>query len=123
LQKISVIIISKNEEENIEDCLKSVSWADEIILVDSGSEDKTLEIAKNFNAKIFHKDWQGFANQKRYALSLVMNEIVLSLDADERISEELKNEILNLDFSKADGFLIPRRNYFLNKETISRPQR
>ncbi len=116
MQKISVIIITKDEEENLEDCLESVLWADEIILVDSGSKDKTLEIAKNFNAKIFHKEWEGFANQKRYALNLANNEIVLSIDADERITEKLKDEILNLDFSKADGFSIPRQNYFLNKE-------
>lgn len=114
MEKISVIIITKNEEENIKDCLKSIVWADEIIVVDSESKDNTIEISKNFTGKIFIKKWEGFANQKRYALDLASNELVLNLDADERVSEKLKDEIQSLDFS-SDGYFIPRENYFLNK--------
>ncbi len=116
MNKISVTIITKNEEENIEDCLRSVSWADEIILVDSGSKDKTVEIAKKYTDKIYHKDWVGFADQKSYALSLASNNWVLSLDADERITDELKDEIINKDLEKFDGYYVRRKNYFLDKE-------
>ena len=115
MEKISVIIITKNEEENIEDCLKTVEWADEIIVVDSKSKDKTVGIAKKFTDKIFIKEWEGFAEQKRYALSLASNEIVLNLDADERVSVKLKDEILSLNFN-SNGYFVPRENYFLNKK-------
>ena len=115
MEKISVIIITKNEEENIRDCLNSIKWADEILIVDSGSKDKTIEIARGFTEKIFEKKWEGFAVQKRYALSLTSNELVLNLDADERVSEKLKEEIQGLNFSY-DGYFIPRENYFLNKK-------
>ncbi len=116
MNKISVTIITKNEELNIEDCLKSISWADEIIVVDSGSTDKTVEISKKYTNKVFFKEWIGFADQKSYALSLANNKWVLSLDADERITEELKEEILNKDLEEFDGYYIWRKNYFLNKE-------
>jgi glycosyltransferase involved in cell wall biosynthesis len=115
MEKISVIIITKNEELQIEECLKSVGWADEIILVDSESADKTIDIAKRYTDKIFVRKWEGFAPQKSYALSLANNEWVLSLDADERISEELKHEILNMDLNPFDGYSIQRNNYFLHK--------
>jgi len=115
MEKISVIIITTNEEENIEGCLKSVVWADEIIVVDSESKDRTIEITEKFTSKIFSKKWEGFAIQKRYALSLASNEIVLNLDADERVSEKLRDEIQKLDFN-SNGYFIPRENYFLNKK-------
>lgn len=117
--KISVIIIVKNEENNIENCLHSVKWADEIILIDSGSTDKTIEIAKQFTDKIYFNKWQGFAKQKEYALSLTSNEWVLSLDADERVSDELKNEIENLKTEDCDGYYILRDNYFLDEKITS----
>jgi len=119
MDKISVIIIAKNEELLIEDCLKSVCWADEIILVDSESTDKTIELAKKYTGKIYIKKWQGFAPQKSYALSLAANHWVLSLDADERITEELKNEILSTNPDSFDGYMIPRENYFLHKQIKS----
>ncbi|MEJ2614424.1 MAG: glycosyltransferase family 2 protein [Ignavibacteriaceae bacterium] len=115
MEKISVIIITKNEEENIEDCLNSVVWADEIIVVDSESKDGTVETAKKFTGKIFSKKWEGFAKQKRYALGLASNELVLNLDADERVSDKLRDEIGKMDFS-SEGYFIPRENYFLNKK-------
>lgn len=114
-QKISVIIITKNEEINIEDCLRSVQWADEIIIVDSGSNDKTIEIARIYTNKIFLREWEGYSKQKQYALSLAENEWVLSLDADERISPELQDEIKKGLDTKFNGFKISRKNYFLGK--------
>ena len=117
-EKISAIIIAGNEEQNIRECLESVTWCDEIILVDSESTDKTVEIAKEFTDKIFIKKWEGFAPQKRFSLEQATNEWVISIDADERVSPELKNEIEKILDSNTpfDGFKIPRENYFLNKQ-------
>jgi glycosyltransferase involved in cell wall biosynthesis len=89
----SVYIICQDEEKHIKRVLESVKDFDEIIIVDSGSIDKTLEIAASYSTKIFHKDWLGFAKQKEYARSLCTNEWVLNLDADEEASDDLKNEI------------------------------
>ncbi|HEY6436217.1 MAG TPA: glycosyltransferase family 2 protein [Ignavibacteriaceae bacterium] len=119
MNKISVIVITKDEEKNISECLKSVEWADEIIVVDSESTDKTIELAKNFTDKIFNRKWEGYVSQKRYALNLAKNEWVLSLDADERITSELKDEILNLDPGHYSGFKIRRKNFLLKKEITS----
>lgn len=115
MQKISVIIIAGNEEKNMAECMESVRWADEIVVVDSESTDRTVEIARRFTDKVVVKKWGGYTSQKSFSLQKASNEWVLSLDADERVSLELQEEILKLDFSKADGFYIPRRNYFLNK--------
>jgi (heptosyl)LPS beta-1,4-glucosyltransferase len=114
-EKISVIVIAGAEEHNIAECLESVRWADEIIVVNSESKDKTVEIAKQFTGRVFVRKWEGYASQKNFVLQQTSNEWVLSLDADERVSPELREEIMTLDFSKADGFYIPRRNYFLGK--------
>jgi glycosyltransferase involved in cell wall biosynthesis len=119
VDNISVIIITKNEESQVEDCLKSISWADEVIVVDSESTDKTIEIVKKYTDKIFIRKWEGFASQKKYALSLAKNDWVLSLDADERIPAELKNEILDINVNICDGYIIPRENYFLHKKITS----
>ena len=116
MNKISAIVIVKNEEKNIEDCLKSISWVDEIIVADSESEDKTVELAKMFTDKVYIKKWEGFVQQKRFALSKTSNEWVLSIDADERISDQLKNEILKTGPHNSDGFLIRRQNYLFGKE-------
>ena len=115
MNKVSVTIIAFNEEENIEDALKSVHWAEEIIVVDSGSTDSTIEISKKYTDKVFFNKWEGFAKQKSFALAKAQNDWVLSLDADERISEELKEEIQNSDLTSADGYYIRRKNYFLDK--------
>jgi glycosyltransferase involved in cell wall biosynthesis len=115
MEKISAIVIAGTEEKNIAGCLESVRWADEIIVVNSESKDRTVEIARGFTNRVFVRKWEGYASQKNFSLQQAMNEWVLSLDADERVSPELRDEIANLDFSAADGFYIPRRNYFLNK--------
>lgn len=115
MKKISVIIITKNESKNIKDCLESVKWADEIIVVDSGSTDNTVEIAKRYTDIVIFNEWKGYAAQKLFALQQATNEWILSLDADERVTEELKNEILNTDENVADGYKIKRDNYFFGK--------
>ncbi len=81
--KISAILITGNEEENIRDCLESIKWADEIIVVDSESTDKTVEIAKEYTDNIFIKKWEGFGKQYQFALDQATNEWVFNLDADE----------------------------------------
>jgi len=113
--KISVVIITGNEENNIKDCLKSVQWADEIIVVDSESADSTVQIAKEFTDKVIIHKWEGYAKQKSYAISLAVNEWVLSLDADERVTKELAEEILYYDLFKTNyvAFKIHRENYFI----------
>jgi glycosyltransferase involved in cell wall biosynthesis len=115
MEKISVIMIVKNEESFLEEALKSVSWADELIIVDAESTDNTLKIAAKYTDRIFVHKWEGFAAQKRYALNLTSNDWVMNIDADERVSDNLKKEISELNFSKADGFKIPRENYLLNR--------
>ncbi len=120
-EKLSVIIITKNEEKNIKECLESVKWADEIILVDAFSEDKTIEIAKNYTNKIFQREWTGFAEQKQFSLKLASYEWILSLDADERVSHSLKQKLLYLlehkeELEAFDGYSIKRDNFFLGKK-------
>lgn len=91
---LSVIIITKNEAHDIQDCLESVRWADEIIVIDSGSSDNTLSLVKNYTDKVYiAADWQGFGVQKNRALAYATGDWVLSLDADERVSAELRAEI------------------------------
>lgn len=113
---ISAIIITKNEERNIRDCLLSLQWVDEIIIVDSGSTDRTLDIAKSFTDKIYHKDWEGFGKQKNYALSLATHDWVLSLDADERIPSALQTEIKSaISDPSFDGYNIKRRSSYCGR--------
>ncbi len=114
---LSITIITKNEEQNIARCLKSIQWADEIIVVDAMSTDATVELCKKFNAKVVQRKWEGFAKQKMFALSQAKNEWVLSLDADEEITEELKIEIESILSSNTDiaGYEIPRKSFFLGK--------
>lgn len=113
--KISTTIITFNEEESIEKCLKSVEkFSDEIIIVDSGSTDRTVKIAKRFTNKIYTRKFDNYANQKNFAASKANNDFVFSIDADETASDELINEIKNLDFTYA-AYSIPRKNYILGK--------
>ena len=115
---LSVILITKNEEANLKDCLESVSFADEIIVVDSQSSDKTQEIAQSFGAKLeITSDWPGFGPQKNRALNLATKEWVLSIDADERVTPELKQEILATIASAnaADCYAIPRSSWYCGR--------
>jgi len=118
MNRLSVIIISYNEEENIKECLESVKWSDEIVVVDSFSSDRTVEIAREFTPKVFQNKWTNFSRQKNFALGKASNEWVLNIDADERATPELRKEvltILNSEFSLLDGYYIPRRNHYLGK--------
>ena len=90
---LSVIVITKNEAFHIGRCLDSVSWADEIIVVDSGSDDRTVEICETFGALVFVNDWPGYGKQKNYALDLAKGDWILSIDADERVTPLLREEI------------------------------
>ncbi|MEN3038680.1 MAG: glycosyltransferase family 2 protein [Candidatus Kryptonium sp.] len=114
---LSVVIITGNEEKNIADCLESVKWADEIIIVDSESKDKTVEIARKYTDKIFVKKWEGYAIQKQFAIEKATGDWILSLDADERVTQELRAEIEKTleNETEYDGFYIPRKNFFLDK--------
>jgi glycosyltransferase involved in cell wall biosynthesis len=119
MKNISAIVITKNEGANIADCLKSIDWADEIILVDAESSDRTVEIAKSFNSKIFIHQWEGFAKQKEFALTKTSNEWILHIDADERISPALRDEIIALQETDINGYYLRRQNYLLNKHIKS----
>lgn len=109
MPSISIFIICKNEARIIARCLEQAcKLADEIILVDSGSTDSTLEIAAKYKPIIYQQAWLGYSEQKNYALSKCTNEWVLSIDADEILSDELIEEIKSLDF-KADAYQIARK--------------
>jgi glycosyltransferase involved in cell wall biosynthesis len=115
---LSIIIITKNEAANLQDCLESVSFADEIIVVDSQSTDGTQEIARSFGAKLeITSDWPGFGLQKNRALDLATQDWVLSIDADERVTPELKEEILaGISNPNAPNcFAIPRLSWYCGK--------
>lgn len=113
---LSVIIITKNEANNIEDCLKSVMFADEIVVLDSGSQDDTVKIAKRYTDKVFVTDWPGYGIQKQRALALATQDWVLTLDADERVTPALQHEILyNLSKTAFDAFEIPFLSEYCGK--------
>jgi len=117
LSQLSCIIITYNESRNIRRCLESVSWADEIIVVDSYSTDETKKIASEFTSRIFDLSWEGFGPAKRYAAKQVTGDWILSVDADEQVSENLREEIQKIIKSgdSLDGYFIPRRSYFLGR--------
>ncbi len=115
---ISVLITTHNEEENIKACLDSVSWAEEIIIVDSFSSDRTVEIANTFpQVKVFQRKYSGPSDQKNWAIPQASHSWVLILDADERADTLLKDSISILFNSNQtnDAYSISRLNYFLGK--------
>ena len=116
MTNLSVIIITKNEERNIRDCLESVKWANEIIVLDSGSTDKTIEIAREYTEKVHSTDWPGYGPQKQRALELASQEWVLTIDADERVSPALQKKIPKLiQSSNFDGYKVKRPLIFCGK--------
>jgi len=114
--KISATIITFNEATNIGDACKSLAWADEIVVVDSGSTDQTRQIAEACAARVITREWPGFALQKQFAVDQAAHDWIFSLDAAERVSDELKASIAKLrgepENSLADGYRIPRRSYY-----------
>jgi glycosyltransferase involved in cell wall biosynthesis len=117
---ITVVILTKNEEHNIRNCLESVKFAAEIIIVDSGSADNTLQISKEYTDNIIvNTNWQGFGYQRKLALPKATNDWILFLDADETVSEQLAAEIgkaINSD--KYQGYLIPFQSYFCGRKKL-----
>lgn len=114
---LSLVIITKNEEANIERCLRSVPFADELLVVDSFSEDQTLEIAERCGARVLRETWRGFGAQKKFATEQAKHDWVLSLDADEALSPELAAEI-EARFDSLDprtAYLLPRKSFHLGR--------
>jgi len=114
--KLSVVIITKNEESFIGEAIKSALFADEVIVIDSGSSDKTCEIATSYGAKVLINPWKGFGKQKNFAVESARNNWIFVLDADERITYKLRNEILKeLVEPKSKAYLVGRLNKFFGK--------
>jgi glycosyltransferase involved in cell wall biosynthesis len=118
---LSIAIVALNEEANLGRVLESVRWADEIVVVDSGSTDRTCDIAREYGARVIHEPWRGYTGQKNYALELCTKDWILSLDADEEVSPDLAEEVRAVlansmasggDF---DGYSIRRKNLFLGR--------
>jgi glycosyltransferase involved in cell wall biosynthesis len=115
---ISVCIITHNEEKRIRQCLESVKWAEEIVVVDSHSTDKTMDVCKEYTPRVYERDWPGHVEQKNFALSLASHEWTLCLDADECLSPELSKEIqeeLSSNGNTYAGYVMPRHTYYLGR--------
>ncbi len=113
---LSAVIITKNAACRLETCLSSISFCDEIVIVDSGSSDQTREIAKTFNARVIDKPWLGFGRQKQFAVDQASHDWVLCIDADEWVSPELETSIkAALAQPVAPVYRMPRRNRFLGR--------
>jgi glycosyltransferase involved in cell wall biosynthesis len=116
-EKISVIVPTFNEEEVIEDCLESVTWADEILVADSFSKDKTLEIARRFTDRIIQREYINSASQKNWAIPQTQHRWVMVVDSDERVSPQLRDEILKhlAAGPEKSGYVIKRVNHFMGR--------
>jgi glycosyltransferase involved in cell wall biosynthesis len=122
MTRLSVTIVAWNEEERLRACLESVTWADEIIVVDGESTDKTVALAREFTDRVWVRPWPGFAAQKNFAVEQASGDWVLALDADERVTPELRTRIAailaadeaagGMGGAVADGYAVPRRNIF-----------
>lgn len=117
MSTLSVVIITKNEEANLPRCLESVKWADEIIVVDSNSVDRSRDIAASYGARVHNIEWQGFGHAKQTGVSQVRSDWVLSIDADEEVTADLQKEILDVIGSNGStvGYEMPRRTRFLGR--------
>jgi glycosyltransferase involved in cell wall biosynthesis len=111
---LSIAMITHNEEENIRGALDSVTWADEIVVVDAFSTDRTPDICRQYTDKVFSVEWSGFSEQKNKAVSMTTHEWIFILDADECVTEGLRKEIEEIVNNKSskEGYFVPRRNYF-----------
>lgn len=113
---LSVILIVKNEAPNVASCLESVVWADEIIVLDSGSTDETVAICRQYTPHVYETDWPGFGVQKQRALEKARGDWVLSIDADEIVTPELRGEIEQaIRSERCSGFEIPRLSRYCGK--------
>ena len=117
MQKLSVVIITKNAEKHIKNAIQSALFADEILVLDSGSTDETCDIVEKLGAIAEYQEWLGFGRQKNKAVELASNDWVFVLDADEQITEQLKDEIIEtLKNPISDGFQIARLNNFFGRD-------
>ena len=118
MASISVVTITFNEEQNIRECLAAVRWADEVIVVDSGSRDRTVEYAREFAGKVLLAPWKGYGAARNFALQHATADWIFWLDADERVTPELAAEIRKLvqnGGDRCDGYSVARRAYFLGR--------
>lgn len=116
MPKLSALVITLNEEDNINDCLKSLKWADEIIVVDSSSTDRTVEIAKQYTNNIINTDNNSYSHKRNLAIDAAGSEWILWIDADERVTDSLKEEIKKvINSAEFDAYKINRKSFFINK--------
>jgi glycosyltransferase involved in cell wall biosynthesis len=115
--RLSVAVITKNEAQNIARCLESVPFADEIVVIDCGSTDETVAIARRFTDRVIQHEWEGHVRQKQFAVDSAANDWILSLDADEEVSAPLRALIKNLQRAEpnADAFTVRRRTFYLGR--------
>jgi glycosyltransferase involved in cell wall biosynthesis len=115
--RLSVTVITLNEAHRLRRCLESVAWADELVVVDAESGDKTVQVAREFTDRVVVRPWAGFAAQKNFALDQCTGEWILSLDADEEAAPELRAEIMTTiaGARACDGYAVRRRNIFLDR--------
>lgn len=115
---VSAVIITLNESNSLPDCLNSLDFVDEIVVVDSGSTDDSIAIAEKMGARVFSKEWLGYGQQKNYAIKQARHDWVLCIDADERIDKTLQQSIiktLTTNQPPFDGYRMARRNHFLGR--------
>lgn len=117
MPKLSVTIITRNEAANISDALKSVAWADDLLVVDCGSTDATVTTAQTLGARVLRRDWSGFAEQKNFAAEQAVHDWVLSIDADERVTPALADELRQVLASEPPhaGYRMPRISWYLDR--------
>nr|MDK2850884.1 hypothetical protein [Candidatus Cloacimonadota bacterium] len=118
MSRISAVLIVKNERQNIVDCLSDLHWVDDIVVLDTGSEDDTAALAEQSGARVFHQEqWEGFGKAKQEATNLALYDWILSIDADERLSPELQEELISLKDRDFEGkaWQIKRLSYYLGK--------
>ena len=114
--KLGALVLTHNEADNITDCLSSLEWVDELVVIDSYSDDETVGLAEEFAEQVYQREFDDFASQRNFGLDKLSAEWVLVVDADERVTPELQLEIEKLlDNPQAEGYKIPRKNYFLGR--------
>src|ERR1700674_1328934 len=114
---VTVTVITKDEADALADALRSVSWADELIVIDAESSDDTVKIARQFTDRVYVRPWNGYVDQKNHAAGLARNDWIFSLDADERVTPQLGEEIRALLASEpaASGYRMPRVSFYLGR--------